>query len=187
MIRRTTKNWCWAVALLAMPLAGAYASPTDTTVEIDYRHVVETNRSEVVFRVTLHLTPVSYGTDYVSWQIESADFGEPLLERSWSTGALEVSGASGGLWTLAHADPDHPTESEFTKLPSISGVADSNQSETDDLEFSLTEGYQALAPEQMPYGTQTAFSTHNYKIADEEESEEEDDDEPVIVHWPSIN
>jgi len=181
---RLTASCISLCALLAAALpAMADELPDPRTVSYAFR-VTPTNQNSAVKLVAeLAIVPVDVDHYEVAWRIDQATFteldtnGAPL--RSWTVDSPDVD-TPDRLWWVAHVDPQSPAINEFASPPDLAGVAEADDTQDPDLEYSLSAGTLDPAHQNM-YSGNVAAITHVFSEYGEEEPIEEGNDEPAEV------
>ncbi len=130
-----------ALTLLLVSPALAFPAPaTDSTlpapqrIEYQIHETRDDEDSPVEWSFTADLTAVGRDGDTVMWNIVAIEFHEAATQRTWRrAGDPKIAN-----WSIKHANPMQPVDSEFAALPVISGTAAPDEATVPPLVFELS-------------------------------------------------
>ena len=137
-------------------------------------------QSDAAFVVTLTLEEAAREGDSIGWEIRQADFEQPGDPNSAWTGAFPTVWSEDGLWWIQHADPDNPTEAEFTEPPWFAGAATAKGATQADLDFVMAGAPYVPGSGGPPHPTTGALD-YSFTLAGEATPLKEGEEEPVEV------
>lgn len=161
--------------------AGAQALPTDRTIAYRIFDDPGDPNAVVLFIVKLSLGAQESAGSSVGWKIKQISIRQSPTQSQPATTWIESLPAVGtpdGLWWVAHADPESPVLSEFTRPPLLSGRATAQQSSQPDLDYDL-EGQAYTPPPGGPPFTVTAALDYTFIKVGDSEPTGDGEDEPT--------
>ena len=137
-------------ALLAFGLQtpALWASmPVNRVVKYQVRAIPMDSDSEVIFVLGIKIVASERDGDSIGWTITEIRLKEPSSPvRLWIDDSPSVS----GLWWIDHADGDTPDDSEFAVTPNLTGTAEAQDPNDDDMTYDLMGGIYSPPPNLFP-------------------------------------
>jgi hypothetical protein len=168
----------FAAAVLVMGNASLATQERLATYRI--HEVPDDPQSDVVFVVTLTVKETARDGDYIGWEITEARLEQPGDPSAAWIGEFPAVWSPDGLWWIEHADPDNPTEAEFTEPPWVGGVATALEPAGQDLNFAI-EGVSYVPPSGGAPHPTTGALDYNFTLVEAPTPLKEGEDEPVEI------
>ena len=177
---------CPILCLSAVAFCAQYASadPPQTLLVEYWIHETPTDpNSDITFKIRMWLASEEVDGDQVGWDVttievrQMGDNGGP--DTVWTDTTPTVP-TPDGLWWVEHADPDNPEAGEFVMPPGLTGTADADDPNDDDLVYDF-EGVTYTPPQdpsEPPYDTTGALD-YGFTLNGDEDPLASGEDKPV--------